>query len=634
MGLNDLERKFSEEDFEKKEEQRRSSVYNVDDAPGVETPNRIEDDQIDRDQALLLSQEREKMLQKKRRKGIFYAALGLTFVGVVTFSFILNAVYRDFAFDEKDVVISIEGPQEISAGLDVTYKVTVENNNQIELKNTSLVVQFPSGFEPQSDAFTMRNSAQKGTIKVGDLASGKTFSHEIKGKFSGNEGEVMYLDFFALYETSVKEGQFEKRTQFSTLLENSSFSLDVVGILEVTPGEKSEYQIRYSNNTNNTIYNAQIVVDSSQGFAFEKSEPEVSKEEVSRFLWNVGTLNPGDSNVIRLWGAYYQEAGSKGVISAKVGYIQGDGVFFTLSQKETTTIVSSSLIQAGLVVRTAENVVSVGQDVNMSIIYENTGDVALKSVIAQLVFDGDVWDYDNLSLKSGNWNQEKRTITWRASDVPELSDLSLGEKGEINFSVPVRKSFQITGAKDRNFFSTLRVTVDSPDALSRLGLKHVAGRAEQKVKMQTFADVKVEILEASTGTNFSSIRFIKDQEVVYNVKLRVENPYNDISGAKLSVSIPSVSDWNNFISGVDKEAVSYDERKRKVEWDLGVIRAGTGVYENAREITFSIRFTPKEYQENSVITILSEIDFSGKDTFVERDIYFRLQDPQIYMGIL
>ncbi|QQS60897.1 MAG: hypothetical protein IPN70_03320 [Candidatus Moraniibacteriota bacterium] len=632
MGLNDLERKFSKEDFEAKEELRRSSQYNVDDSL-KENSLRNEEEDIKHDESVLLADERENQSKKKRKKILLLAFLGIACIGSIAIGSVLFGVYRKISFNEKKVILTIEGPQEVSAGLDVAYRIFLKNENGISLKNTSLVVQFPSGFEPKANIFTTRESAQKGTISIGNLSPGESFSSEIKGKFAGSEGDVLYMDFFAKYETGRENGQFEKRSQLSTILQDSSVSLDIVGILEVTPGEKSEYQINYSNNTKNAIYNAQIVTDVSQGFHFEKAEPETAKENISQLIWNLGTLNPGDSGTVRMWGAYYQEAGSKGVIASKLGYVQGDGSFFAFTAKEATTVITTSLLSTSLSVGVAGNIVSVGQEVPLSITYANTGDIALPSGIVQLVFEGDIWDYDKLAIEKGNWNKETRTITWRASDIPELKDLSLGETGKINFSIPVRNYFEITGTKDRNFFSTLRVVADSPDALSRLGLKNVAGRAEQIVKMQTFVGIDVEITQASTGTPFNQVRFRKDEEVVYNVKLRLENPYNDVTNGKFSLFIPSVSEWNNFVSGTETEAVTYDERRRKIEWDLGMIRAGTGVYENAREIVFSIRFMPRAYQENSKIILLSEKSFTGKDVYVEKNIDFTLDDSEIYMGI-
>lgn len=626
MSLGNLQKEFYKKETSIEEDRKRVSEYdaleniNASDEERKKKEILIEQsDQLDR---------LEKESLKKRRKALFLGVSVLVFIGSLAGIAVFLGLFRDFSFDEDRVVLEVESVDVIENGKDLEYTITVQNKNWSVLENVALVVQYPASFRPDEGSFDVQEGSQKGRIDIGDFEKKSEKKITLTGKFFGAQGEMGYLDFFVRYATVTGDGRFEKSLQKSITLTGSALSFDINGTLEVTPGEQTEYLIEYTNNTGSPIYNARLVAEITDRFAVTETEPSVSQKELTRLSWQLGTLEAGESGLIKVRGAYYQEANSKASFSAKLGNIQGNDSFYVIASKEATTAIVPALLFVKIIPTTILNsIIQVGQNVSFVVQYANQSDIGLPSGIVQVSVDGDIWNYEKMSLSGGKWDEKNKTIIWRASDVPELRDLAPGEKGQIVFSLPVKEQLAVSGSNDKNFTSTLRAIIDSPDALSRLGLENVFGSDMVNLKLQTFVDVILDVKNRG-GIPLSDIRFVANETVELDVVMRINNPYNDVTNAKLSFSIPSEMEWEGFLDGIEKETTHYDERRRSIDWDLGKIDAGTGEYRDTREIAFSLKFTPQEYQNNSKAPLVVRMNFSGRDTFVEKDFTFSLPDKE------
>ncbi len=626
MSLGNIQKEFDKKESSLEEERKHISEYDA-----LENLHSSDQERKRKERDIEQSDELERLEKasiKKRRRALFLGISVLVFIGSLAGIAVFLGLFRDFSFDESRVVLEVESVEVIENGKDVEYTIIVQNKNWSVLEDVSLVVQYPASFRPDEGSFDIQEGSQKGRIEIGELSKNSEENITLKGKFFGAQGEIGYMDFSVRYATVIGEGRFERALQRSITLTGSALSFDINGTLEVTPGEQTEYLIEYTNNTGSPIYNARLVASISDRFVLTETEPSVSQKELTRLIWQLGTLETGKTGMVKVRGTYYQEANSKASFSAQLGNIQGDNSFYAIASKEATTAIIPSLLFVKILPTTAlHSIVQVGQNVPLMIQYANQSEIGLPSGIVQVVIDGDIWNYEKISIAGGKWDEKNRTITWRASDVPELRDLAPGEKGQILFSLPVKERLAVSGSNDKNFTSSLRAIIDSPDALSRLGLENVFGSDIVTLKLQTFIDVVLDI-QSREGTPLSDIRFSGNETVDLDVVMKINNPYNDVTNAKFSFSIPSGVEWGGFLDGIEEETVYYDERRRSIEWDLGKIDAGTGEYKDAREIAFSLAFTPQEYQNNTKATLIRGMNFLGTDTFVEKDFTFSLDDKE------
>ena len=626
MSLGNINKEFYKNKTSLEEDRKRVSEYDtLENINASDEERKRKETTIDQSDQL---EQLEKASIKKRRRALILGISVLIFIGSLAGIAVFLGLFRDFSFNEDRVVLEVEGVDVIENGKDLEYTITVQNKNWSVLENVALVVQYPASFRPNEGSFDIQEGSQKGRIDIGELSKHSEKKITLAGKFFGAQGEIGYVDFFVRYATVTGDGRFETSSQRSITLTGSALAFDINGTLEVTSGEQTEYLIEYTNNTGSPIYNAQLIAEISDRFVLTEVEPSVSQKELTRLFWQLGTIESGKTGLVKVRGAYYQEANSKASFSAKLGNIQGDNSFYALASKEATTAIIPTLLFVKTTPKNLLNtIVQVGQEISFVAQYANQSDIGLPSGIVQVSIDGDIWNYEKMNLSGGKWNSELRTITWRASDIPELRDLAPGEKGQITFSLPVKDRLAVSSSNDKNFTSTLKTVIDSPDALSRLGLENVFGSDILNLSLQTFVDVLVDI-KNKDGVPLNAIRFVQGESVDLDVRMRIHNPYNDVTNAKLSFSIPSEVEWRGFLEGIESETVSYDERRRSIDWDLGKINAGTGEYRDAREINFSLTFTPQAHQENKKVPVLARMNFFGRDMFVEKDFTFSLPDKE------
>jgi hypothetical protein len=617
MGLHDIKKELYERETNLPEKRKKTTVYNVN---ATEQPLDVTEEE-----QMGLEEEDRKSSRRVSRKSVFIGVVVIALIGTVVSLAVFLDVFRTISFDEDRVSIEVSGPTEVVSGETTSYTIRIANNNLADLSDVRVVVQYPFGFVPQGNTFTSQDGNQRGIIQIGDFSGREKKEIPLSGKFLGGTGENFYIQTFLEYRKDSGAGRFTKEKQISVKLLTSSVGLSVASTLEATPGEQVEYLVEYKNDTSETMYNARLVATLSSFFDIASAEPNFSQKDLTRLTWELGTLDAGEKGEVRIRGAYFQEVNSKGVFDVKLGYPQGNGNFYTISEEEVVTAIIPSLLSMDIQSSTGD-VVGVGETVGFVLNYKNTGDIGLPSGVAQVTFDGEIWDFDTLSLRGANWNPQTNTITWRAADVPELQELSPQEEGRLNFSLSAKRAIEVSGANDSNFEASVQALIDSPDALSRLGLENVSGRDEVDLKLQTFIDVAFDVQEKDSGESLRALRFEKDVPIELDVRIRLENPYNDVTNGRLRINIPGEVEWEGFVDGSEEETKHFDERNKILEWDLGKIDAGTGVYRDARELGFTIEFTPRAYQDGTQVPILSGIDFSGKDMFIDEDIVFSLDD--------
>jgi hypothetical protein len=68
------------------------------------------------------------------------------------------------------------------------------------------------------------------------------------------------------------------------------------------------------------------------------------------------------------------------------------------------------------------------------------------------------------------------------------------------------------------------------------------------------------------------------------------------------------------------ENYSYDEKTRRITWNIGNLSAGVGNTSDPREISFNVTLLPSISQVGEKPNLLRDILFTARDTFAEADI--------------
>jgi hypothetical protein len=566
-----------------------------------------------------------KELSQKKRKATAIGIIAVSVIGAIVVVMAGIFGFREVSFQEERVAIGYDGNSEVSLGNEVSYTIIITNDNLVSLRNASLEVRFPAGFSPSKTGGFEQKGSQQGVFSLGDIARRDSVEVVFSGIFLDASDETAYIDTTVHYEVSSRKQSFELLSRMPVFLQGVQTAIDIQGTTEVVSGEIAEYQIAYRNVSGKMLSDVRLIAEVNSRFSVSEMVPDGERDGATRLVWRLGSLEVGASGTILFRGVYDQGAGTRGDVSIRAVSGSGENTSLLGGAKTTTSIIASLLsVNISLSGVTSSGVVESGSLIPITVTYANTSDVGLPSGILTFALPGRMWDTANMQLPSGSFNPSTNVISWRASDIPELSDLSPGERGEIHFSLPVKKTIDISGPADRNFSSELSAMIDSPDALSRLGLENVAGYDSEQVKLLSFVDVRTEAIDVASGDSVVEKEFRVGNEYELSFRLFAGSRYNDISNAEFSFDIPSEMEWGGFLSGIADETVSYDERRRRVVWNIGSVRAGTGTYELWRTIGILLRFTPQQHHILSMPSVISNIRFSGFDTFTGSDVSFSL----------
>src|SRR6185295_13689960 len=104
-------------------------------------------------------------------KWLVLAAM-LLFVGALTFFW-----FGGRSFNEKDVIVTLDGPSQAASGDQVMYTIHYRNNTKLDLKNLSFRFFYPEGSIVDRDG-SLKPETSEGFV-VDTLASGEEGKKEI-----------------------------------------------------------------------------------------------------------------------------------------------------------------------------------------------------------------------------------------------------------------------------------------------------------------------------------------------------------------------------------------------------------------------------------------------------------------------
>ena len=113
------------------------------------------------------------------------------------------------------------------------------------------------------------------------------------------------------------------------------------------------------------------------------------------------------------------------------------------------------------------------------------------------------------------------------------------------------------------------------------------------------------------------------QETTFALHLKIANVSNDVTDAKVAMTLaPGVKWKNNFLP---KDAsMSYNDRTNELDWNVGSLAAGTGVTTDPKEVIFQLGVTPTLNQVSDFAPLVSQTVFSAKDSFTNQPLELKI----------
>lgn len=555
--------------------------------------------------------------RERHREVIRIGSIVVGVVAVIAFTGFTFLKVQQMAFGDEKVIVKIDGPSEVGGSESSQFTVSYANANRADLEDADLILSYPENFRP--DAMTnLTVNGSSGTIHVGTIAGHSQSKVEVRGKFYGSKGALMYLKAVLRYKPEKIGSVFRAETQKGITVRSSSLRLEMDAPLEVSSGGVVEYRLDYTNASDVTLSNLRLKTEYPSGFHFTGSDPKVSEGDS---VWYVGNLAPGQSGHVRITGTLDGSRNEAKIFKVHLGIPQGNGDLLSYSDGEKLTrMVASPLSIAQTVNGLTTLNANPGDTLQYLIQYQNDGEIGLRDTIITIDIQSVALDFSRLILTKGAYDASRKIITWKASDFPELANLAPGKGGEIRFSVPVLGSIPVGSETDKNFVIRSVAKIDSPDIPNPIGANKIIGSNTMDVKVNSKISVQARAFyQDGRIPNSGPIPPKVGSETTYTIHWNAFNTTNNVDQAVVTADLPTGVKWKGKVDPISEDLV-YDERTNRVTWNLGSMANDIGGLKPVREVVFQVGITPQVNQVGNDAALLGESMFTAHDLFTDESL--------------
>lgn len=405
---------------------------------------------------------------------IVTVAISLTFITIFV---VISLNKSQPAIDPYDKVLAkIEGPDSLSKGSPDTWKITVENKESTPIQNVQVELNFDSNFE-----FIMAQSPSPDTPKGNKYSISRLDAFKeglfqtiitIKGSTKGNidedilmGGTVTYIpDALARAQNTGKLAANanikktialpDKRTKTTA----AKISL-LMGVKdEIVPNNGiGEVNLDIENTSERDIKDLRIRYFYPVGFTYQESVlsqnsllSTKTKPDDSNNIWNLNLLPRLNKQNLKVKGALFGAGGVNMTFRVDIEIKNGDNWQSISTVSRDITIAAKPLVLTAKINNAGKNF-KPGETLNVTVNYENQGTNTVRNaeITASIQDPSDLLDWNTVVFSGGERaNVTNKSIKWTGNTLPQLANLGVRVRGEVNFSIKLKEESQ--------FINTLR----------------------------------------------------------------------------------------------------------------------------------------------------------------------------------
>lgn len=531
---------------------------------------------------------KSKSTEKKKKKSYVNVTLTFLLIGsLIFFAFsVITAAYMFFSggvfVSSENITIEIKGNDVVSAGGEVGLNITVNNKNNVSLKNSEMKLRYP---QEARDPENISSRIPVKRIEVGELQSGAVVEEKLSFNIFGKEGEQHTFSVSFEYNIEGSGAVFSKREDFVIKIKDTPISLDLSGPNEVYAGYVNEYEVVVMSHSDQVQESVIVKIDHPLNFNIIDST-----EEIKRGVWFVKDLKPEEERTLKFNGVFTESLdGEKGrTLSVSAGPADDSVIHVAVSD----VVVNIDARPFAFDLSFRDNPVSFGDRVEGELLWINRSGSQIKNARLELAFEGEAVE----SFSGGDASRVGNRLVWTGGDAFSASE------GFVPFYFNTHLSEEID---ERNInFRVLFVgeTVDREE---------VSVEISKEVFVSTAFNMNV-------TTNLSEEDkddLMKGEPVSFEMILSAVAGVDGVEDAEIFGVLPSFV----FVKKVSARGEQIEfNKKGEFLWSLKDVESGTGVWGPERSVKLDVSVIPEEREETSVL--IEEIVFTGKDEFDERSL--------------
>lgn len=562
----------------------------------------------------------EEIKQEKNRETVIKAAVIFGVILVLAVSFLVYLRATSNTYNDEKVKINIIGSEKVEAPARIKYEIEVRNNNLVELEDTVAFVEGPFlGKLVQSDEVEIQNDrlARKKLGTINKKGSKKFF---VEVDFLASKQDQTYINVRLEYQPKNFSSQFSAKASKDVLVYPSSLSLKIVPTSQAASGEKIMIEAFIKNESELARENIFVEINYPEEFSFLAGEPEPN---TGNNRWLIKKIGPREERKIKIEGTldglYETVKQIHGAL--KEEYSGGERVIF-----EAEAVVKMVTDRVVLQQVVSQESVYAGGNLTYNIFFRNSSPVPLRDLILTQHISSAVINKELIQPANGGfYNSRENTITWKASDVPELKVLEPNQQAKVSFTVALQDNLPTKSKEDKNFKIVSQAEIHSLDIDSPIGHNKKIFSSNKEVSVNSKLILEREIVQKDEIISTEGpIPMEVDKETTFLVKLKVLNTSNDLKNVILKTSLPSGVAWKNQVEPTNS-GVEFNERTNEMSWLIGTVEAHTGFSKPALSLVFKVGITPSQNQIGYSPELLNALIISADDTFTKKKIQYEFK---------
>ena len=535
---------------------------------------------------------------------------------------LLNPNYQ---FGDKSLEITVDSPQNVASGDEVSYAITYRNREKVTLGNAELIFRYPDGFtfiEGQPAASNEFNT----TWQLGDLDRGAAGTITIRGKIIGEVGSLKTLNITSSFEPENFSSVFKETETFSSQITSTILALTVTGPEKILPEKKATYSLKYKNASQQDLTGVIIEVIYPQDFIFQEAQPAAYHNQTdARNLnnqWRIENLNRNQEGEILISGGFPPgEQTRTAELKATIGFLDSNTNVVSVQQEQ---LVSTQIINSGLkldlIINGAnqDQPVNFGQRLTYSLSYKNIGQHELSNVSLSLDINSQIVDFDSLNDSlEGTLNGQ--VITWGPAQSKKLELLKPLNEGTIDFSIQIKSPENISlSVSSLATQSTLSATVGKIDDIETPDLVIAGGDITNSINTDIALKVEGRYFdEDNIAVGTGPLPPVVGEKTTFRIYWSVANSLHDVSDVTVTAKLPDgVSFDNKFL--VRTGVLTYSQQTNTVEWLIDLISANKTLDDISA--WFDVAVTPTKQQVRRLLILTDQATLTATDEVTQSAI--------------
>jgi len=515
----------------------------------------------------------------------------------------------------SNVSIDANGPIYVDGGQPARFNFTIRNQNSVSLEAADLIFDFPANtYSAEGSSLTRIR------IPLEDLEPGAAVNKSLDIVFFGLENEEKKIIANLEYRFAESNATFVKSKDYSVKISKSPLGLSLVAPKNAVSGQKISIKVAIISNSESAAKNLKMEMKYPPGFRFNGAEPSPSKGDN---VWTLGDIGPSQKSDITVEGTIKGENSEERTFTAAVGTMGDDGSLKPFGTASEKVAIKKSPLNLSVSINGKDdsaNTAYAGEMIRVDLGWVNNLSSSIKDAQIELEIKGEAYDQRSVSVTKGAYRSYDNKAVWNSASLKDLISIAPGSSGKAQLGFSVKNPLPIYKQGDKNFSVSVEAKIIGFGTSDEFENKQIEDSAKKEIKIGSRLQVAGKTLHYSGPfQNSGEVPPKIGTETTYTIVWSLANNANDLSGAKITASLPPYVSKERLVNPEDSD-LQFDEKNAALTWNIGEVPAGTGIIMPAKEVSFQVSFSPNLAQIGETPVLVNKAFVEARDTFTEENI--------------